>query len=106
MTTKRKRAPKGPELTCRWSKRDRDHVYDFDPGIASPSARLLDMALFRVHVLDGRTLAEELAARGFDLTTLRVSVRKPPRDDGDAGAEGSLSDTARPVSDRGGEDVR
>lgn len=80
-----------PELRIRWSKREKALLYDGSKptgGLlahAFEGAKLLDIygmrdgLAARVHQpdpSDERSLAQELDARGYDLTTLRFSIRK------------------------------
>ncbi len=77
--------PKPGVLEARWGKASRGDeesiVYVHGGGGSSkPDGRILCRALEDLHVHDGRSLAEELLARGYDLTTLRFSIklREPP----------------------------
>lgn len=45
-------------------------------GADKPDARILSNALEQAPVHMGRTLRQELVARGYDISTLRFSVRK------------------------------
>ena len=65
MTTKKR-------LRANWSKRERDFMFHF-PTRSSDGA-LLHHALCKVEVHEGRTLVEELEARGFDISTLKFSI--------------------------------
>lgn len=47
-------------------------------GASKPDSRILMRALEDLPVYEGKTLAEELKARGYDLTTLRFSIRLEP----------------------------
>jgi hypothetical protein len=48
-------------------------------GASKPDARILCNALEEVSVFAGKSLAVELEARGYDITTLRFSIqRKAP----------------------------
>ena len=60
---------KPPRLGARWSKRERDILFTWDamPG-GSSNGHLLHNVL--------SPLAKELEARGFDLATMRFSIRK------------------------------
>lgn len=65
------------EQRVSWSKRERDIVYSHGgDGACGSTARLLAYALEDVEVHQGRALRAELEARGYDLTTLRFSIRK------------------------------
>lgn len=87
MTSARKPA----DLRVYWSKRERALVYNG----SQPTGMLLAMFLESVKLIDAygmrhglaakihkpdesdeRTLAQELDARGYDLTTLRIQIRK------------------------------
>lgn len=61
-----------PDLLIRWSKRERALLYD---GCKSTGG-LLAWLVESQRNLDNRNLAQELDARGYDLTTLRFSIRK------------------------------
>lgn len=52
-------------------------------GAQKPDSRILMNALEGVPVYCGKTLAEELETRGYDLTTLRFSVRLKEATDGE-----------------------
>ena len=52
---------------------------------SKPTGGMLASAFERIVVFDGRTLAQELEARGYDLTTLRFQIRKKPVDEADHG---------------------
>lgn len=72
-----------PELRVEWRKRDPDGgrgnaLYYFGNA---PTGGLLAYVLERMRVHDGKTLAEELAERGYDLSTLRFSIRKRKESD-------------------------
>jgi hypothetical protein len=67
----------------RYSKRERALVYP-----SSPTGRLLCRAIEEADVFDGRTLAQELEARGFDVTTLRITCRKKDAPHGAGGNDG------------------
>lgn len=73
----------------RWSKRERALVYCFERE--KPTSMLIahvfegikmgDMYSYRGRERkpeDERTFAQELEARGYDLTTLRFSIRRKP----------------------------
>jgi hypothetical protein len=45
-------------------------------GAEKPDARILSNALEDAPVFSGRSLAQELEARGYDLSTLQFSVKK------------------------------
>lgn len=80
-----------PDLVVRWSKREKALLYDG----CSPTGGLLALFFEHVKLLDAynqrhglgarihrpsesdeRSLAKELDARGYDLSTLRFSIRK------------------------------
>jgi len=87
-----------PELTVRWSKREKALIYDGSKPtggwlsgiferitIAEMNGYLcsheckqngLIARIHRPEESDKRTVAQELDARGYDLTTLRFSIRK------------------------------
>jgi hypothetical protein len=68
-------------LRARWSKKERDFVVEF-PN--KPDGHLLNRYLFTLtpepsplHPGEKRlTLLEELEARGYDLSTLKFSIKK------------------------------
>lgn len=68
-------------LKVRWSKRHHDHLISYP---RSPDGHLIHIALFNKRsapilpeggVSWERSLAEELEARGYDLSTLRFEIR-------------------------------
>lgn len=80
-----------PDLRVRWSKRERALLYEG----SSPTGGMLSMFFERIKLIDAydqryglgaklhtpdesdeRSLAQELDARGYDLTTLRFSIRR------------------------------
>jgi hypothetical protein len=67
------------ELKAGWARVDGNSpsvAYNWGGGGAAKSdARILSNALEEVHVHDGKTLIEELEARGYDLSTLRFSIK-------------------------------
>ena len=64
------------QLKAQWSKSQKDIVFAWGEGIHKSDAHLLYAAL-NLKMKDGGTsLEEELLARGYDLTTLRFSVKK------------------------------
>jgi hypothetical protein len=73
------------ELLARFGRQSRwdspEIVYAWGAGGASkPDSRILSTALEEAPVYDGRSLCDELERRGYDLTTLRFSIRvKEPR---------------------------
>lgn len=71
------------KLTIRWSKREKALVY----AGSKPTGGMLALFVEGVKLADvyrtttpdpndERTLAQELYARGYDLTTLRFSIRR------------------------------
>lgn len=65
---------KPADLRVRWSKRERDLMFAYEQH---PSDGHLMYGAFCVTpVCDGKSLADELDARGYDLTTLRFQIRK------------------------------
>lgn len=61
-------------LTARWSKRERDVLYHYP---RSCDGHLLHGAFGRPMADgDGMSLIEELEKRGYDLTTLRFSIKR------------------------------
>jgi hypothetical protein len=79
------------DLSVRWSRRERDLLYDGSKtsggllALFIEGVKLIDAygmryglaaKIHRPNDSDERTLAQELDARGYDLTTLRFSIRK------------------------------
>lgn len=63
-------------LTVRWSKRRGDHIVETP---SKPDGHLMYGVLFRpLDMLDGRSLADDLKDRGYDLETLEFAVRRKP----------------------------
>jgi len=84
---------KRADLSVRWSRRERALVY----AGSKPTGGLLALFVEGVKLIDAygmrhglaakihrpdpsdeRTLAQELDTRGYDLTTLRISIRRKP----------------------------
>lgn len=63
----------GGELFAWWDKSAQDMTF---AGPCSQDQHLLHVALNHAPIVDGRSLAQELEARGYDLTTLRFSVQR------------------------------
>lgn len=69
-----------------WSKRERDLIYwkdgtiEMDDGTemtaSGATGHLLHHAFDIVEVFEGKSLTKELEARGYDMTTLKFSIRK------------------------------
>lgn len=82
MRQKRIRNPRARpgELKVGWGRCDRSEpslVYVRGGGTTERSdGRILCNAFEEVHVHLGRSLAEELEVRGYDLTTLKFSIQK------------------------------
>lgn len=66
----------GPELRATWSKREGDIVYHYD---VRTSGHLLHVS-FSGGGSEPINLLRELDERGYDLTTLRFSIRRKPVD--------------------------
>lgn len=60
-------------LAARWSRRERDVEFVYP---SSPDGHLLHNAFNYAKMTNGKTLIEELKARGYDLTTLRFSIER------------------------------
>lgn len=45
-------------------------------GAGSPDARILSRTFEDTPIFEGRSLRQELEARGYDITTLRFSIRQ------------------------------
>lgn len=67
------RRPKG-DLVAYWNDSARDLMYNWDKH--PPDGHLLHGALNHTPVHDGRSLVQELEARGYDITTLRFSIKR------------------------------
>lgn len=66
-----------PDLVVRWSRREGALVYHYQNNAGKALGSVLADVIEREELFDGkRTLAAELEARGYDLTTLRISIRK------------------------------
>lgn len=66
-----------PDLVVRWSRRERALVYAYQSNAGKALGSVLAGVIERDELFDSkRTLAAELDARGYDLTTLRISIRK------------------------------
>jgi hypothetical protein len=65
---------KPANLRVRWSKRERDLTFAWEQH--APDGHLMHNAFNVVPVHGGRSLTEELEARGYDLTTLRFQIRR------------------------------
>jgi hypothetical protein len=61
-----------PELSVRWSKRERALLYDG----TGPTGGMLSYYFEGMKWPDDKHMAAELESRGYDLTTLRFSIRK------------------------------
>lgn len=75
--------PKPGMLVARYGRPSRGDslqvCYAWGGGGADKSdGRILSNALEGAHVQQGRTLCEELEARGYDITTLRFSIERLP----------------------------
>lgn len=82
MIRKRYRTPvaKPRELRAAYGRADRwsepSIVYSWGgDGANKPDGRILSTAIEEAIVFDGKTLAQELDRRGYDLSTLRFSIR-------------------------------
>ena len=77
MTDENPTEPETYDLRVRWMKKDRDIVYD---GPCGPDRHLMHNALTakRLRTDDGfdPSLQDELILRGYDITTLKISVRR------------------------------
>jgi hypothetical protein len=78
-----------PDQRVRWSKKERSLLYGWErekptsillahffEGITMGDAYSVGLRHRAPRPEDNRTLAQELEARGYDLTTLRFSIRK------------------------------
>ncbi len=73
--------PKPQRLRVRWHKRERDLLYSFDDF--KSNGGLLCHYFQGIRWPQDKTLAEELTARGYDLTTLRFTISKFPSPTGE-----------------------
>ena len=76
--------PKPGHLLALYGRTDRfnspDLVYVYPNRNIKCDSRVLMHALEEVPVYDGKSLREELEARGYDITTLKFSIKlKDPR---------------------------
>jgi hypothetical protein len=65
-----------PVLYVKWSRREKAHVYG---GVSKQSGGMLAHFFEGIAWPDDKNLVRELEARGYDITTLRFSIRKGPR---------------------------
>lgn len=76
----RMRKAKDGELISFFGKKygESDVYYDWGKGCAGADARLVNYVLSHVKIpnTDNKNLLEELADRGYDLSTLRFSIKK------------------------------
>jgi|688.fasta_scaffold1307146_1 hypothetical protein len=98
---KRLRAPKAKdgELLVKYGKEygDEDLFYcypDNECGMKRDS-KMVMLAFERTPILDGKTLRQELEARGYDMTTLKFSVMKKTPNVEVSGLRGFLRRSAR-----------
>jgi hypothetical protein len=73
--------PKPGELLVKYGKEPGDNpdlLYCWPENTCGMrrDSRIVMNALERIPVFEGRTLREELEARGYDITTLRLSIKK------------------------------
>jgi len=64
------------QLKAQWSKRHKDIVYVWGDDVSKGDSRLLHNTINVVVNLGGKSLQEELIARGYDITTLKFSIQK------------------------------
>ena len=64
-----------PDLVAKWSKRENDILYHWQAGSKTES-RLVAYALETAGVFKGNSLRRELQERGYDITTLKFSIRR------------------------------
>jgi hypothetical protein len=67
---------KPKRLRVAWSKRERALLYHFEDY--SSNSSLLSSFFEHLKYPGEKTLAQELEARGYDLTTLKFSIQKKP----------------------------
>lgn len=64
------------ELKAGWSRRERDILFDWGgQGATKADSHVLHSALCTTFPAD-RSLVAELEARGYDISTLRFSIRR------------------------------
>lgn len=77
--------PTKPDLTVRWSKKEKALLYDGSKPTGGLLAGVFEgLKMGELYHYDSRdprpgderTLAQELEERGYDLSTLRFSIRK------------------------------
>lgn len=79
--------PKHGEIRIDWSKRENDLVFSWGgEGATKATAGYLQGQLSYKHYdCNGRltepSIIEELEARGYDITTLHISIKKKPQAD-------------------------
>jgi hypothetical protein len=61
-----------PELRIDWSKKEKDLLFH---SMSSPDGHLMHVFTHYVQ-FDGKTLRQALEERGYDITTLKFSIRK------------------------------
>lgn len=78
--SKRWRAPtaKNGELLVKYGKSEGelDLFYCYNGVGMKPDSRVLMNAIERVEVFDGKSLKDVLTDRGYDITTLKFTIRK------------------------------
>ena len=62
-----------PVLYAKWSRREKAVVYG---GTCRPDGRVLAHLIEGTQLLDGKTLLQLLEERGYDVSTLRLMVRR------------------------------
>ncbi len=71
------RSARPGELIAGWNARERDVGFAWGgAGASKADGSLLYSFLAYLKGLHGKTFVEELEARGYDLTTLRFSIRQ------------------------------
>lgn len=68
--------PKPNQLVAFWSRRERDIMLNWGEGCSKGDARLLHEALGHRIASDMLPFTKELEARGYDITTIKFSIRK------------------------------
>lgn len=53
-----------------------DMFYVWGPGCSASDGRLFNTVLFQTPTFSHKNLIEDLKARGYDITTLRITVKK------------------------------
>lgn len=61
------------KLTIKWSKREKDLMFNYP---SKPDGHLMHNAFSYTPTSSGKSLIEELTARGYDITTIKFSIER------------------------------